>query len=222
MPQRARLYLVRPCDVANPHGVLYGYLPGFGLSEKGLAQAEAIGTLLAGEPIRAIRTSPLERARQTSAIIARHLAGPEVIPDDDLVEARFSLYLQGVRYAQVPWRRPLWWVHMVWPGLLRRDETVAGMAERVERSLQRLLDSFPEGSGVCVSHGDPIQAFWIRHLRRRPWALHHLQCAKGGMLILDYVDRRLTRVRYLPPRVPSASRGAPASGAAPPPGAAHV
>ena len=122
-----------------------------------------------------------------------------MIPDDDLVEARFSLYLQGVPYAQVPWRRPLWWVHMVYPGLLRRDESVTAMADRVERSLQRLLDSVPEGSGVCVSHGDPIQAFWIRHLGRRPWALHHLQCAKGGMLVLDYVDRKLARSTTCPP-----------------------
>jgi broad specificity phosphatase PhoE len=199
VPQAARLYLVRHCDVANPGGVLYGYLPGFGLSEKGLAQAEALGRRLAGEPIRVIRASPLERAQQTAAIIASHLDQPDVIPDDDLLEARFSLYLQGVRYAQIPWRRPLWWVHLAWPGLLRRDERVTAMADRVERSLQRLLDTSPTGSGICISHGDPIQAFWIRHLRRRPWALHHLQCMKGGMLVLDYLDRRLTHVEYVPP-----------------------
>jgi broad specificity phosphatase PhoE len=220
--QLARLYLARHCDVANPRGVLYGYLPGFGLSEKGLAQAESLGSRLAAHPIRVIRTSPLERARQTAGIIARHLDSPEVIPDDDLVEARFSLYLQGVPYRQVPWRRPLWWVHMVYPGLLRRDETVTAMADRVERSLQRLLDSLPEGNGVCVSHGDPIQAFWIRHLGRRPWALHHLQCAKGGMLVVDYVDRRLSDVHYVAPQVAGTPAGADAAGATPPEAAAHL
>ncbi|MGO8686718.1 MAG: histidine phosphatase family protein [Candidatus Dormibacteria bacterium] len=210
MTQAARLYLVRHCDVANPGGVLYGYLPGFGLSEKGLAQADTLGRRLAGKSIRVIRTSPLERARQTAAIIAGHLDAPEVIPDDDLVEARFSLYLQGVRYAQIPWRRPLWWVHMVWPGLLRQDETVTAMADRVERSLQRLLDHAPEGNGICISHGDPIQAFWIRHLGRRPWALHHLQCVKGGMLVLDYLDRKLSHVEYVPPEAqPAALDAAP-------------
>src|ERR1039458_5450147 len=80
--QRTRLYLVRHCDVANPRGVLYGYLPGFGLSEKGLAQAESLGQRLGGQPIRVIRTSPLERARQTTSIIARHLDGPEVVVED--------------------------------------------------------------------------------------------------------------------------------------------
>ena len=207
MPRSRRIFLVRHCDVANPRGVLYGYLPGFGLSEKGIAQAEALGRYLADHPIRVIRTSPLERGLQTAAIIARHLASPDVIEDEDLIEARFSLYLQGVRYAQVPWRRPLWWVHMVRPGLLRRDETVSAMADRLERSLQRVLESEPGESGVCISHGDPIQAFWIRHLRRPAWALHRLECAKGGLLALDYRDRRLTAISYVPPQ----AHGAPMS-----------
>jgi broad specificity phosphatase PhoE len=202
--QRIRLYLVRHCDVANPHGVLYGYLPGFGLSAKGLAQAESLGQRLRGQPVRVIRTSPLERARQTTSIIARHLDNPEVVVDDDLVEARFGLYLQGIRYAQVPWRRPLWWVHMVYPGLLRRDERVSAMAGRVERSLERLLESVGDGTGVCVSHGDPIQAFWITYLHRHPWALHHLQCAKGGLLALDYESGKLVKVTYVPPQVAAA------------------
>ena len=69
-------------------------------------------------------------------------------------------------------------------------------------------------SGVCVSHGDPIQAFWIRHLGRRAWALHRLQCAKGGLLALDYEGRRLSRITYLPPEsldartTPSTAAGA--------------
>ena len=201
MPQSRRIFLVRHCDVANPRGVLYGYLPGFGLSERGVAQAEALGRFLADRPIRVIRTSPLERARQTAAIIARDLGSPGVIEDEDLVEARFSLYLQGVAYAQVPWRRPLWWVHMVRPGLLGRDETVSAMANRLERSLQRVLESSASDSGVCISHGDPIQAFWIRHLGRPAWALHRLKCAKGGMLALDYQDRRLTAISYVPPQL---------------------
>ena len=204
MQQRIRLYLVRHCDVANPHGVLYGYLPGFGLSAKGLAQAESLGQRLAGQPVRVIRTSPLDRARQTTSIIARHLDNPEVVVDDDLVEARFGLYLQGIRYAEVPWRRPLWWVHMVYPGLLRRDERVGAMAGRVERSLERLLESVGDGTGVCVSHGDPIQAFWITYLHRHPWALHHLQCAKGGLLALDYESGKLVKVTYVPPQVAAA------------------
>ena len=199
MPASVRLFLIRHCDVANPGRTLYGYLPGFGLSTKGIAQAEAIGRYLSGQQIGMIRTSPLQRAQQTASIIARHLGSPPVIPDDDLVEARFSRYLQGIPYSQIPWRRPLWWVHMARPGLLRRDETVAEMANRVERSLFRLLDELGGQPGVCIIHGDPIQAFWIRSLGRPARHLHRLQCAKGGLLTLDYEGRRLKRIGYVPP-----------------------
>lgn len=200
-----RVYLARHCDVRNPQGLLYGHLPDFPLSERGVAQAHALGDHLAQRGIRRVVSSPLLRARQTAEIIAEHLQNPEVQTSDDLIEARFGLYLQGVRPQDVPWRRPLWLIHMAWPGLLPNDESVAAMAARVERAVGQLLDAEPDQGGVLVSHGDPIQAFWVAAEGRRPWALHRLQCAKGGMLELDYAGRRLTATRYQPPQAAGAS-----------------
>jgi broad specificity phosphatase PhoE len=90
-------------------------------------------------------------------------------------------------------------IHMVRPGLLPNDESVAAMADRVERAIRRILASTPEEGGICVSHGDPIQAFWVRSEGRPSWALHRLQCAKGGLLELDYADGRLLKTVYRPP-----------------------
>jgi broad specificity phosphatase PhoE len=204
-----RVYLVRHCDVRNPRGVLYGHLDGFPLSEKGVRQAHALGRHLSSSGARQIHTSPLERAQQTAEIIASHIPGSTVTTTEDLVEARFGRYLQGVRPAHVPWRRPLWMVHMVWPGLLPNDETVDEMAARVERPIRRILATNPAEGGICVSHGDPIQAFWVRSEGRPAWALHRLQCAKGGRLELDYVDGRLKGTTYCPP--PSADAEAASS-----------
>jgi broad specificity phosphatase PhoE len=198
-PTSTRVQLIRHCDVRNPGGVLYGHLPDFPLSEKGVRQAHALGRHLATNGARHIYTSPLERALQTAEIIAGHIAGSTVTTTDDLIEARFGHYLQGVRPAHVPWRRPLWMVHMVWPGLLPNDESVNEMANRVERPIRHILATTPDEGGICVSHGDPIQAFWVRSEGRPPWALHRLQCAKGGRLELDYVDGALTRTTYRPP-----------------------
>ncbi|TMB90177.1 MAG: histidine phosphatase family protein [Chloroflexi bacterium] len=195
-----RLYLVRHCDVRNPDGVLYGHLPDFPLSEKGRRQAHILGEHFAGASVRRIYTSPLERARETADVIASHLDGAPVIETDDLIEARFGRYLQGVRPRDVPWRRPLWFVHMAWPGLLGRDESIGTMTARVRRPLRRLLEDFPGESGICISHGDPIQAFWVEHDRRPPFALHRLQCAKGGLLELDYEDGTLRTITYRSPR----------------------
>ncbi len=198
-PTSTRVYLARHCDVHNPDGVLYGHLPDFPLSDKGVRQAHDLGRRLAITRARVIYSSPLERAVQTAEIIQGHIPGSTITLTEDLIEARFGRYLQGIRPAQVPWRRPLWMVHMLWPGLLPNDERVSDMARRVERAIRRLLAAQPEDGGICVSHGDPIQAFWVRSEGRPPWALHRLQCAKGGMLELDYVDGMLASTVYRPP-----------------------
>ena len=198
-PASTRLHLVRHCDVRNPDGVLYGHLPDFPLSEKGVKQAHALGRFFARTKARQIYSSPLERARQTSEIIASHLNSASITYTDDLIETRFGLYLQGVPPKQVPWRRPLWLIHMVLPGLLSNDESVDALAARVRRPLMRLLADHPGEGGICVSHGDPIQGFWVTAEHRPKYALHRLQCAKGGLLELDYEGEELRRLAYLPP-----------------------
>lgn len=198
-PVSTRLHLVRHCDVRNPDGVLYGHLPNFPLSEKGVKQAHALGRYFASTRVRQIYSSPLERARQTSEIIASYLDGVPITYTDDLIETRFGLYLQGIPPKQVPWRRPLWLIHMVWPGLLRNDESVAALAARVRRPLMRLLADHPGDGGICVSHGDPIQGFWVNSESRPRYALHRLQCAKGGLLELDYDGEALKKLTYLSP-----------------------
>jgi broad specificity phosphatase PhoE len=208
---RTHVYLVRHCDVENPQGVLYGHLPGFRLSEKGVRQAHALGRFFASTQARQIYASPLERAQQTAHIIASYLDGVAVTTTPELVEARFGRYLQGVRPRDVVWRRPLWLLHMIRPGLLRNDETVSEMAARVGEPISRLLRDHPGAGGICVSHGDPIQAYWVEAEGRSPFALHRLQCAKGGMLDLEYDADRLVAKTYRPPiEVDGSSADSPA------------
>ena len=51
-------------------GKLAGRLPGVHLNEKGQKQAEALGQALSDVPIKAIYSSPLERAMETATPIA--------------------------------------------------------------------------------------------------------------------------------------------------------
>jgi broad specificity phosphatase PhoE len=198
-PVSTRHYLVRHCDVRNPKGVLYGHLPDFPLSDKGVKQAHALGRYFAGRNVRHLYSSPLERARQTAEVIAAYLDSVPIIYTEDLVETRFGLYLQGVPPKQVPWRRPLWFVHMLWPGVLPNDESVAALAARLGRPIARVITDHPGETGIFVSHGDPIQGFWVSADRRPRYALHRLQCAKGGLLELDYAGDALRHLAYLSP-----------------------
>jgi broad specificity phosphatase PhoE len=80
-----RVYLARHCDVHNPEGVLYGHLPNFPLSEKGVRQAHDLGRRLAATSARQIYSSPLERATQTAEIISSHIPGSTITLTDDLI-----------------------------------------------------------------------------------------------------------------------------------------
>ena len=203
-------YLVRHCDVDNPRGVIYGHLPGYPLSQKGREQARRLGAFLAGRQISAVYTSPLERAVQTTLLIRDQLT--DSVPFErapGLIEAEFGRYLQGIPYAQIPWRRPRWLAHMVWPGLVRGDESVGEMYRRVQSVIEKGLREQGGQNFVLVSHGDPIQAYWATVDGRPPWALHRLQCAKGGLLELSLREGRLVGKSYLSPAAVEARVGLP-------------
>ena len=69
------------------------------LSDEGRKQAEAVATLLAGQPIDAVYSSPLLRARQTAEPIARpHGLSVETV--DDLVEVDVGLW-EGQPWDQI-------------------------------------------------------------------------------------------------------------------------
>ena len=70
MAEQTRVHVMRHGEVHNPGGILYGRLPGFHLSDRGRAQAEAVADALAGRDIVAVIASPLQRAQETAAPIA--------------------------------------------------------------------------------------------------------------------------------------------------------
>jgi broad specificity phosphatase PhoE len=77
MTSPTTIWLVRHGHVYNPRGVIYGRLPRFRLSERGVAEARAASRAMADLPIAAAYTSPLLRARQTAGeILARHPGVP--------------------------------------------------------------------------------------------------------------------------------------------------
>src|SRR5258708_10859169 len=127
-----RAYVVRHADVENPRGVLYGHLPGFPLSERGRAQAVEIGRRLRDRGVGRMVHSPLERAVETARLIRDERAeAVPLISEPALLEAEFGLYLQGVPFRQIPFRRPLWLVHRARRGLLPGDETMDQLGGRV-------------------------------------------------------------------------------------------
>ena len=158
------LYLMRHGHVHNPTNILYGRLPGFSLSDLGVQQAEAAAEWLAGKPIKAIYSSPMERAQQTAAIVAeRHVAlSPRI--DERILEV-FTPY-EGrptEELAATGWD--------LYTGNEPPYESPAMVLERVLDFFEHVVAEHPGDSVVAVAHGDILVFPWLHAQGAEPEAL---------------------------------------------------
>lgn len=173
------VHLVRHGEVDNPGRVVYADLPGFGLSDRGRSEARAAARHLAGMGVDHICTSPLQRARETAAVISE-ATGAGVESRDDLVEWHLGRRWAGVTWEDIPAR---------FPGELEAyleapteldfsPESLQELAERIAGAVQEVAAVRGAGdSVVIVSHQDPIQAGRLALLEQ---PLSTLQANKPG------------------------------------------
>ncbi|GHB63461.1 phosphatase [Streptomyces xanthochromogenes] len=87
----ATLILVRHGrSTANTAGVLAGWTPGVALDERGNAQAAALPARLAGVPLAAVVTSPLQRCRETVQPLLDARPGLPLHPEDLIGECHYG------------------------------------------------------------------------------------------------------------------------------------
>jgi broad specificity phosphatase PhoE len=155
---------------------LPGRLPGVLLNETGREQVARLADALAVLPISAIISSPLERARDTAAILAqsRHL---DVWLEPDLVDTDLG-HWAGERYDELQKKDPAWQAFV-------RNPTVAPSAdvETFTQVQQRSLAAVerwrlrPESGSwpLFVSHADVIRLLVAHYCglppAKTPWLL---------------------------------------------------
>ena len=195
MAETTRIFLCRHAHPANPEHVFYGHLPGFGLSELGVRQALGLGEHLSRYPVQRLYASPLRRAQETASLANSRL--PHEVPIETreaLVEAEFGKYLQGTKQTRAVVVKPLFWVHLVRPGLLGFDEPVPALARRIDSVCREALVANRGRAAAVVSHADPVKAFWNVFLGRAEWRFHGLKLPKGGFLELVYTGDDLVAI----------------------------
>jgi broad specificity phosphatase PhoE len=179
------VHLVRHAEVDNPHHLVYGSLPGFGLSPHGLEQARRVGRYLGPRAVVAIWSSPLEPALRTAEEIAAR-SGVPVRVDADLRDWAITDRWRGHGWGSIPG---------AFPGELERyleDPSAVGFAEesldqvanRVAAVARRLDVDHPHGDVVIVSHQDPIQAGRLRLVGSDLSTLHDGTPAHGTVITL--------------------------------------
>lgn len=197
---RTSVHVVRHGEVENPEGILYGRLPGFVLSERGHAMAEAVAEALTGEDIALVVASPLRRAQQTAEPIARS-HGLSVTTDERLIEA--DNVFEGQRLAGAGAR------DLLSPGYLKhfyqplRPSWGEPYTEQRDRMVEAVAAARAKAEGrhaVVVSHQSPIWAL-RRHLQGKP--LWHdprrRECSLASVTTLTFEGTRLVAHDYSEP-----------------------
>ena len=142
---------------------LAGWTPGVHLNEEGCAQAEALARRLAGVPLAAIYSSPLERALETAAPLAE-ARGLRVQVREQLGETRFGTWT-GRSLKELK-EEDLWPVIQVYPGGARfpGGESMREVQARIVADLDAIRDTHPDQTVAIFSHSDPIKMATAHYL----------------------------------------------------------
>jgi broad specificity phosphatase PhoE len=162
------IHLVRHGEVFNPDGVLYGRIPGFGLSELGKRMAKESADSKVGHPVSRLYASPLQRTQESAAPWSKNF-GLEINTDERLIEPWNNF--EGTRgmSARVL-RNPKYWP-MLWnPFKPSWGEPYTAIAERMLAAIDDAWNATESGEVVLVSHQLPI---WMVHRALAGEALFH-------------------------------------------------
>jgi broad specificity phosphatase PhoE len=201
-PVRTTIHLLRHGEVHNPTKVLYGRLPGFRLSERGLEQAGVAARFLTGRDIVAVIASPLERAQQTAGPIAAAY-GLEIQTDPRIIESANQFEGGVVEPGPGILRHPQHWSKLRNPFKPSWGEPYEKVAARVLAAVADAREAVRGHEAVLVSHQLPVfvtrraaegRPMWHRPDRR--------QCALASVTSLVYDNDELAYVRYCEPNGP--------------------
>ncbi|GAB3989663.1 histidine phosphatase family protein [Nocardioides marmoraquaticus] len=221
---RTTVHLLRHGEVYNPDGILYGRADGYHLSTLGRRMADRVADRVGHRDIVAVVSSPLERAQETAAPLAR-ARGVEVETDERVIESTsvFAGQRFGVRRSIL--RSPEVWKHLWNPMRPSWGEPYRDIAERMLATVADVRDRARGHEAVIVSHQLPI---WTTRLAAEGRSFLHdprkRHCTLCSLTSFTYDGDRLVQIGYSEPAgdlIPVADRGkvfsAGGKGETPPP-----
>jgi probable phosphomutase (TIGR03848 family) len=157
-PASTLIIMVRHGKTPSTGKLLPGRAKGLHLSDTGIQEALVVAERLSKiKKVAAIYASPLERARETAAPIAKALK-QKVIINKGLLECDFGDWT-GEELAKLM-KLPEWSNVQRAPSTFRfpKGESFTEMQSRMVGALDDIRAKHPGEIVVCVSHADPIKA----------------------------------------------------------------
>lgn len=168
---------------------LAGRLPGVHLNEKGKQQAQELCQALVKAPIKAVYSSPLDRAMETAAPLAQTLGLP-ILPAPGLIELDYGEW-QGKTLKQLG-RMKLWKVVQEKPSQMRfpNGESFHEVQNRTAVEIARIAAAHEEADLVaCFSHGDIIRLA-VAHFLGMPLDLFQRVSAGTASITVLHIDKK--------------------------------
>ena len=208
------VHLVRHGEVHNPQGILYGRRPGFHLSERGRAMAEGVAEAIGDRDITHLVSSPLERAQETMAPLARTL-GLEVTLDERVIESENWFEGRTFGRGHNPLRCPATWLRLWNPLRPSWGEPYKAIVARMMAGVEDARRAAQGHEAVIVSHQLPI---WITRLAVEKRSFIHdprkRQCTLCSLTSFHFVGDELAQLSYSEPvghMIPTIDKHAPFS-----------
>jgi len=183
-------------------GKLPGRLPGVHLNENGQKQAQALGEALKKVPIKALYSSPLERAIETAEPIAK-ARNLTIIQEPDLRDSDVGKW-QG-KSLKVLRHTNAWKIVQNAPSRFQfpGGESFIDLQTRIANSLENMIRKHnkPKHIIAVVFHADPIKLA-VSHFLGLP--LDHFQrlsCDTGSLTVLHVSElgANLIKLNQRPP-----------------------
>jgi broad specificity phosphatase PhoE len=157
------------------------------LTPLGHAQAAGAAARLARVPdVAAVLTSPLQRARQTAALVAEATGAPLHVRER-LIETDFGAW-EGLTFAEARARDPQ--LHAEWLGSEEvappGGESFATVGRRIEAERAELVQEYPGATLVLVTHVTPIKMLLRDALQGGPGVLYRLHLDLAALSIVDF------------------------------------
>lgn len=194
------IYLVRHGKTDFISKMLCGNMPGIPLNEEGRSQAQKTAAYLSTLPIKAIYSSPIQRAQETAGIIGE-AKGLEVTSVDFLREIHFG-DLQGMEFPGIN-ALPIWQRYTTLPADVSfpNGESVVEVQKRVSEGLDRIAEQYNETDEiVCVAHSDVLRLAISQALDLPLDNFHRLSISPASVSKLEWTPdrKRLLLLNFQP------------------------
>ena len=184
-----RLWLVRHGETeANVAGLYSGHAP-TPLTERGIAQAQILGTLLRNVPVDNVLCSELERARHTTQLIL----GDREVPVRNMPELNEMFFGDWEMRHHRDLAREDAENYAVWcndwqNATPTNGEGFQAFSQRVERFIAQLADYKTCQNLLVVSHQGVLSVLIARLLSMPATAMWHFRVEQGCWSAIDFCD----------------------------------